>query len=86
LVDLSRAYLILNLPADLVADLQPGQSVTLQFGPERNLQKPGTVDFISPVVDPASGLRKVKMLFVNDPPRVEPGRVGFWITGENTHD
>ncbi|MEX2607641.1 MAG: efflux RND transporter periplasmic adaptor subunit [Kiritimatiellia bacterium] len=79
-VDVSSAYLVLNLPAELVSSLQEGKKVTLNFDRTRELRKPAEVTFISPVIDPASGLRKVKMRFKNDPPRVEPGRIGTWTT------
>jgi len=78
-VDVSEAYLVLNLPADLVSGLKRGEQVTLQFGSKRDIVKSGKVAFISPVVDPASGLRRVKMHFINDAPQVEPGRVGYWV-------
>jgi multidrug efflux pump subunit AcrA (membrane-fusion protein) len=36
----------------------------------------GSVEFISPVVDPSSGLREVKVLFDNADGRVHPGVAG----------
>lgn len=82
-VDVSSAYLVLNLPAELVSSLQEGKKVTLNFDRTQELRKQAEVAFISPVIDPASGLRKVKMRFKNDPPQVEPGRIGTWT---NTGD
>jgi RND family efflux transporter MFP subunit len=36
----------------------------------------GMVEYVSPVVDPSSGLREVKVLFDNDGNRVNPGMTG----------
>lgn len=85
-IDISSAYLVLNLPADAVALLKEGQTVTLSFDRDPAMDKQGQVTFISPVIDPASGLRKVKMLFKNDPPRIEPGRTGRWVISGAAHE
>lgn len=79
LVDVSRAFLVLNLPAEALHGVRAGQPAALRFRGEVPVVKTGVVAFVSPVVDPASGLRRVKMLFENDEPAIEPGRVGFWV-------
>jgi len=81
LVDVSEAYLVLNIPAEVAQNLSVGEEGSLSFGPEAEDNVTGTVSFISPVIDPASGLRQVKFLFSNTGPQVEPGRVGFWLRG-----
>jgi RND family efflux transporter MFP subunit len=85
-VDISSAYLVLNLPSELAASLNEGEKVDLNFDRSNQLHKQGEVTFISPVIDPASGLRKVKMLFKNDPPRIEPGRIGSWMKAGAPHE
>lgn len=84
LVDTSAAYLVLNLPADVASDLQLDQPVTLQFRQEPPKQIRGKVAFVAPVIDPASGLRKVKFWFSNQDLKIEPGRSGFWVRGDRT--
>ena len=39
----------------------------------------GKIVFISPVVDPASGLQKVKVLFDNAEGKIRPGVSGFYM-------
>lgn len=86
LVDMSEAFLVMNLPAELAAELTTGESATVRFGPGQDVGKTGTVAFVSPVIDPGSGLRRVKIHFVNTPPRVVPGQVGFWVEEDPAHD
>ncbi|WFB36459.1 efflux RND transporter periplasmic adaptor subunit [Kiritimatiellota bacterium B12222] len=86
MVDLSSAFLLLNLPADLAAGLKMDEEVVLVFQLDDEVVKKGKVAFISPVIDPASGLRKVKMFFKNDAPKVEPGRIGLWVREGAAHE
>lgn len=86
LVDVSSAYLVLNLPAEVAGELQKGQKVLLNFDRTAEVRKSAEVSFVSPVIDPASGLRKVKMLFVNNAPQVEPGRIGHWMKEGSDHE
>jgi len=86
LVDDAKAYLVVNIPAEQARALRIGQPVSLRFPLAEPLEKTGTVDFLSPVVDPASGLRRVRLLFVNDEPSVEPGVSGQWIVDGGTHE
>lgn len=79
LVDVSSAYLVLNLPAEIVGSMEVGKKVFINFKHESDLNKSGEIAFISPVIDPASGLRKVKIFFKNETPQIEPGRIGYWV-------
>ncbi len=82
IVDPRVARLVVNIPAALAASLLKDAPAQLRFslaGPL--IEKEATVDFISPVIDPASGLREVKFRFDNSDPRIEPGRTGEWIHG-----
>jgi membrane fusion protein (multidrug efflux system) len=79
LVDPSHGYLICNLDYPLAARLQPGQQVDIELD---NARKPvrlrGKVIFISPVVDMASSLQEVKILFDNSDGKISlgvPGRL-----------
>lgn len=80
LVEDTRAFLVVNLPADVARELKMGESVRLRFSLASPVEKPGEVAFLSPVVDPASGLRRVKLLFDNTNPRIEPGISGEWVS------
>jgi RND family efflux transporter MFP subunit len=69
----------------LVANIEERFARTIQVGQEVGLQiqagvafvdKPGTVSFVSPVVDPASGLVKVKVEFDNHDLAIKPGVSG----------
>ncbi|MDA3875063.1 MAG: efflux RND transporter periplasmic adaptor subunit, partial [Kiritimatiellae bacterium] len=82
LVDDEQAFLVVNIPAERARSLELGQTVRLRFLVKDGLEKIGEVAFLSPVVDPASGLRRVKMRFENRDPKVEPGISGLWIVGD----
>ena len=78
-VDDSICYLTLHIPSRMAAHLRLGQRVQLRFADDAEIVKTGEVAFISPVADGASGLRRVRMQFVNDAPRVVPGTMGVWM-------
>lgn len=82
LVDDEQAFLVVNIPAERARSLELGHSVRLRFLMADGVEKIGEVAFMSPVVDPASGLRRVKMRFENRDPKVEPGIAGYWIDGD----
>jgi membrane fusion protein (multidrug efflux system) len=65
MVDLSKVYLEVYLPANRLRDLQPGAAVEVKVPdlPGRTFQ--GQVHFIAPVIDPASGESRVKILIAN---------------------
>ena len=67
------AYIIANK----ASKLKVGQTVKLQLdGSSQARNKKGTVEYISPVVDKASLLRTVKVIFDNSNRSVEPGVTG----------
>jgi len=86
LVDDAQAFLVVNIPAEQARRLRVGQPVSLRFPLAEMLEKTGKVDFLSPVVDPASGLRRVRLLFENAEPKVEPGVSGQWIVDGGAHE
>lgn len=73
LVDTNRAVFTANVPATAVDGLAPGAKVSLQIGQE---SCEGVVHFISPVLDPSSGLLTIKVTFENNGSRVRPGAAG----------
>jgi RND family efflux transporter MFP subunit len=72
LCDLSRIEFMAHVPAQLIGHLREGQSIRVSVGPS-SLNVGGRVSFVSPVIDPASGLREVKVHLINPPPSVRPG-------------
>jgi RND family efflux transporter MFP subunit len=73
-----QCYLVLNIPAEVAAGLVLDEAVTIEADTQPPVVKSATIRFISPVVDPASGLRRVKLAFDNQAPRIEPGVAGRW--------
>lgn len=66
-----------NIEARLVRPLQVGQPVRMEVDAgETPAICEGTISFISPVVDPASGLQEIKATFDNSKGQVRPGVSG----------
>jgi len=83
LVDTRRCYFVSNMEARAAADLKPDQVVNLDIETGGAVVRvPGRIVFLSPVVDPASGLLKVKALFENADGRIRPGVAGSMILRE----
>lgn len=84
LVDTRKCYFICNVEARSGYTLRTGQSVQLEIeaGQEPVLFT-GTVLFISPVVDPASGLMRVKVVFENPEGKIRPGVAGRMLLPES---
>jgi RND family efflux transporter MFP subunit len=76
-VDTRKGYFVTNIDARTAARLKPGQTMKLEIetgsGPA---VVQGQITLLSPVVDPASGLQKVKLLFDNANGRIQPGVSG----------
>jgi multidrug efflux pump subunit AcrA (membrane-fusion protein) len=66
------AYIIVSK----ASSLKVGQDVSLQLNSGKIRNKKGKIEFISPVVDKASLLRTVKVVFENSDKSVEPGVTG----------
>ena len=79
-VDTSRCYLVCNIEASQGENLAKDQAVDLKIrvGPG-HIDKKGRVVFVSRVVDPASGLYRVKVEFKNDDHQVKPGVEGTLV-------
>ncbi len=83
IVDASRCRFITYVPIHLTKQLTLGKKVKLQVANKNGfVMKDGVVDFISPVVDPASDLLTVKIKFDNRDGSVKPGVSGYLLIGE----
>lgn len=83
IVDASKCRLLTYVPMPLTKHLTTGKQVKIQVaGNSSLLQKTGTVEFVSPVVDPSSDLVTVKIKFENGDGSVKPGVSGFLLIGE----
>jgi len=71
LVDTSRCYFTGHVEGKAAAGLRLDQPVTISV--ESGATVTGKIYFISPVVDPASGLAKVKAIFDNAEGKIRPG-------------
>jgi len=79
-VDTSRGLFICNLEEWIGRTLTKGQAVDLKIrAGSESRAKQGTIVFVSPVVDPASGLLEVKVEFDNQEGSIRPGVAGFLI-------
>jgi len=73
LVDASTCVFVCNLPATAVKDVKPEAKVEIKIG-EATVS--GFVSFISPVIEPSSGLLQVKARFENPERLIVPGAAG----------
>jgi len=79
-VDTSRAIFTANVEEWVGRTLTKGQPVSLKINAGKGtVFVKGTLVFVSPVVDPASGLLEVKAEFNNSDGVVRPGVAGFLL-------
>lgn len=80
-VDTRQCYLVVRIEASAGSRLRQGQNVTLEvdLGGEKAVV-PGKIVFLSPLVDPASGLQKIRILFENKDGKIRPGLTGVMLT------
>ena len=77
IVDTRQGYFVSNVEARVAGRLKLDQTANLEIATGQTVLKvSGKVVFISPVVDPASGLQKVRVLFDNADGRIRPGVAG----------
>lgn len=77
IVDPRQFYAVANIDPAGAAGLTLGHSITLELGDGPKSERlEGKIVFISPVVDPASGLLRIKALFENRDGKVRPGVAG----------
>jgi len=77
IADITKCRLIVHLEASVSRKVEKQMNVRIRIDGVGNPSiLSGTVEYISPVVDPSSGLREVKVLFDNDDGHVNPGMTG----------
>ena len=76
-VDTRQCYFVSNLEGKAGSRLKPNQPVKMEIDTGgATIVVQGKLIFVSPVVDPASGLMKVKAIFDNQDGKVRPGLSG----------
>lgn len=76
-VDTKQFYFVANVESKSGYGLKVGQQVQVEVeAGTSTLKVPGKISFVSPVVDAASGLIKVKVLCDNTDGKVKPGVAG----------
>jgi RND family efflux transporter MFP subunit len=76
-VDTRRCYFISNVEARAGHALKAGQQVDLEIeSGASTVRVRGTLNFVSPVVDPASGLLRIRAVFDNPNGTIRPGVAG----------
>ena len=79
-VDISRFYFEANLEAATGSLLKVNDTVEIAFGSgEKQERISGSLIFVSPVIDPSSGLLRVKILCENKDEQIKPGMDGSLI-------
>lgn len=82
-VDASKCRFITYIPINVTKQLALGKQVKVQVASKNGLlMRDGVIEFISPVVDPASDLLTVKIRFDNSDGSVKPGVSGYLLIGE----
>lgn len=77
LVELKKIYFVADVTPALTSNLKPGREARLQIETGSGQREVlGTVEYLAPVVDPGSGLRRVKLIFDNPGAEIAPGAVG----------
>lgn len=71
LVDISRCYFVGQIEGAAASRPQLGQAVTIQLADGQSVT--GKISFISPVVDAASGLARIKAVFDNPDGKIRAG-------------
>lgn len=77
IADTRRVRLVAHMETDAAGSLRGGLQVAVRLQEFTSpITRRGTIEFISPVVDPSSGLREVKVLINNSDGSVNPGVSG----------
>ncbi|MGV3775041.1 MAG: efflux RND transporter periplasmic adaptor subunit [Verrucomicrobiales bacterium] len=82
-VDTRKCYFIVNIDAKTGYKLKAGQPVKLEVDAgDKPETFSGVVNYIAPVVDPASGLLRVRVVFENPEGKIRPGVAGRMLLEE----
>lgn len=83
IVDVHKCRFITYVPADRSQKLTKGKKVNLSLVGDKTVRaRQGSIEFISPVVDPSSGLRTIKVVFDNFDGSIQPGVAGTMVIEE----
>lgn len=83
IVDTKKCQLIIHVPISMTQHMTLGSSIKMEIDTEIGMvPRTGIIKFISPVVDPASDLLKIKIVFKNSDGSIKPGVTGFVKVGE----
>jgi RND family efflux transporter MFP subunit len=86
LVDVSQFYWVSNVDPAVASRLRLGQTVDLEVQDGTSSARlAGEIVFVSPVVDSASGLMRIRARFANPEGRVRPGVAGRLLLPEVAH-
>lgn len=84
IADVGKCRLVSHVESSASYSLKAGSKVELSIGGGASpIARQGTIEFVSPVVDPSSGLREVKVLFENSDAKVNPGVSGTMKISDN---
>jgi RND family efflux transporter MFP subunit len=77
IVDISKCRFICHVDASASHLFRKGMNITIALnGTELQLNVDGTVEYMSPVVDPSSNLREIRIVFENHDNKIQPGVSG----------
>lgn len=83
LVDTKQCYCVANVEARLAPKIKPASQFKIEIDTGAGVvSRMGTVSYISPIADPASGLLKIKLTFDNSDGAVRPGLAARLILNE----
>jgi RND family efflux transporter MFP subunit len=87
IIDRSRLHFVANVKSELAARLSEEMPVQLELrGGSEAIIRTGHIVYMSPEVDPASGLQEIKALIENADGAIRPGVMGSLILGEEDTD
>lgn len=76
IIDISKVYLQVFVDAAIALKLKAGGAVRVSFPDYESIERQGTIDFIDPRIDGASGLVRIKILIDNADRRLIAGMRG----------
>ena len=84
LVDISQVLFVCTVEEHVGRTLKSGPDVDLEIqAGVTPIKIKGKITYVDPVVDPASGLQRVKVLFENQEGEIHPGVTGTMFVGES---
>lgn len=85
LVDTSQVLFVCTVEEQVGRTLKSGPEVDLEIqAGSTPIKIKGEITYVDPVVDPASGLQKVKVLFQNEEGEIHPGVAGTMFVDGNS--